>query len=173
MTTVTLPAAASRQAVVEAALVLLERMGLTPADLAAVPQARPPVPTFAEYVPVVSAAVSDGTRRAYGSYWNRVIEQWGSRRLDEPTPSEIRQLMAYVKTHVVARRNARGGRSAAEHLVAALRCLYRHAEDDGLISRGGQPGPEGGQAAPPAVHPPGRARHPAGGDQPGRRDHGR
>ena len=29
---------ASRQAVVEAALVLLERMGLTPADLAAVPQ---------------------------------------------------------------------------------------------------------------------------------------
>jgi hypothetical protein len=31
---------ASRQAVVEAALVLLERMGLTPADLAAVPQDR-------------------------------------------------------------------------------------------------------------------------------------
>ena len=31
---------ASRQAVVEAALVLLERMGLTPADLAAVPQTR-------------------------------------------------------------------------------------------------------------------------------------
>jgi len=29
---------------------------------------------------------------------------------------------------VVARRNARGGRSATEHLVAALRCLYRHAE---------------------------------------------
>ncbi len=27
--------------------------------------------------------------------------------------------MTYVKTHVVARRNARGGRSAAEHLVAA------------------------------------------------------
>ena len=26
--------------------------------------------------------------------------------------------MAYVKTHVVARRNARGGRSAEEHLVA-------------------------------------------------------
>ncbi len=58
---------ASRQAVVEAALVLLERMGLTPADLAAVPQDRKPVLTFAEYVPVVSAAVSAGTRRAYGS----------------------------------------------------------------------------------------------------------
>ena len=51
---------------------LLERMGLTPADLAAVPQHRKLMPTFAEYVPVVSAAVSAGTRRAYGSYWNRV-----------------------------------------------------------------------------------------------------
>ena len=118
---------------------LLERMGLTPADLAAVPQHRTPVPTFAEYVPVVSAAVSAGTRRAYGSYWNRVLEQWGDRRLDEPTPSEIRQLMAYVKTHVVARRNARGGRSAEEHLVAALRCLYRRAVDDGLIAEADNP----------------------------------
>ncbi len=97
---------ASQQAAVEAALVLLERMGLTPADLAAVPQPRTPVPTFADYVPVVAAAVSAGTRRAYGSYWNRVLDQWGDRRLDGPTPSEIRQLMAYVKTHVVARRNA-------------------------------------------------------------------
>src|ERR1017187_8951377 len=105
---------ASQQDVVEAALVLLERMGLTPADLAAIPQTRPEVPTFAEYVPVVSAAVSDGTRRASGSYWNRVLDQWGTRRLDEPTPSEIRQLMIYVKTHVVTRRNARGGRSAEE-----------------------------------------------------------
>src|SRR3984957_13800667 len=111
---------ASQQAVVEAALVLLERMGLSPADLTAVPQHRKPVPTFAEYVPVVSAAVTDGTRRAYGSYWNRIIDHWGERRLDEVAPSEIRQLMSYVKPHVVARRNARGGRSAAEHLVAAL-----------------------------------------------------
>ena len=77
---------ASQQAVVEA---VLERMGLSPADLTAVPQPRKQVPTFAEYVPVVSAAVSDGTRRAYGSYWNRIVEHWGSRRLDEPAPSEI------------------------------------------------------------------------------------
>ena len=114
---------ASQQAVVEAALVLLKRMGLTPADLTAVPQHRKPVPTFAGYVPVVSAAVSAGTRRAYGSYWNRALEHWGGRRLDEPTPSEIRQLMTYIKTHVVARLNGRGDRSAEEHLVAALRCL--------------------------------------------------
>ena len=140
--TATSPAAhpgTSQQAAVEAALLLLERMGLSAADLAAAPHARPAVPTFAEYVPVVSAAVTAGTRRAYGSYWNRVVEHWGGRRLDEPTPSEIRQLMAYVKTHVVARRNARGGRSAQEHLVAALRCLYRHAQDDGLIAEADNP----------------------------------
>jgi integrase/recombinase XerC len=97
---------ASQQAAVEAALLVLARMGLSPADLTVVPQERPAVPTFAEYVPVVSAAVTAGTRRPYGSYWNRVVEHWGGRRLDEPTPSEIRQLMAYVKAHVVARRNA-------------------------------------------------------------------
>ena len=129
--------ASSQQAAVEAALLLLERMGLSPADLAAAPKGQSLVPTFAGYVPVVSAAVSAGTRRAYGSYWNRVIEHWGQRRLDEITPAEIRQLMTHVKTHVVARRNARGGRSAAEHLIAALRCLYRHAENDGLIAEAG------------------------------------
>ena len=150
--------ATSQQAIVDAALLMLQQMGLSPADLVTAPRDRSPVPTFAEYVPVVSAAVTAGTRRAYGSYWNRVLEHWGERRLDEPTPSEIRQLMSYVKTHVVARRNARGGRSAAEHLVAALRCLYRHAEDDGLHHPRGEPGPEGGQAPPPAVHPPGRDR---------------
>jgi hypothetical protein len=77
--------AASQQAAVEAALVLLERMGLSPADLVAAPRDRAVVPTFAEYVPVVSAAVSAGTRRAYGSYWTGlsstgVTGAWTSRR---------------------------------------------------------------------------------------------
>ncbi len=53
-------------------------MGLSPADLVAVPRDRAVVPTFAKYVPVVSAAVSAGTRRAYGSYWNRIVEHWGA-----------------------------------------------------------------------------------------------
>src|SRR5271167_4223293 len=131
--------AAPGQAVVDAAMLLLERMGLTPADLLAAPAARPAAPTFAEYIPVVSALVSDGCRRAYGSYWNRVVEQWGSRSIDEPTPSEIRQLVQHVRANVVPRRNSRGGRSAAEHLIAALRCMYKHAEEDGLITRDENP----------------------------------
>jgi integrase len=68
-----------------------------------------------------------------------VVEQWGSRRIDEPTPSEIRQLVQHVRASVVPRRNSRGGRSAAEHLIAALRCLYKHAEEDGLIAPADNP----------------------------------
>ena len=132
-------AGAPGQAVAAAAMLVLERMGLTPADLLSAPAARPAAPTFAEYVPVVSALVTDGCRRAYGSYWNRVIEQWGGRGIDEPTPGEIRQLVKYVRANVVPRRNSRGGRSAAEHLIGALRCLYKHAEDNGLISPADNP----------------------------------
>ena len=139
MTTPHLTEPPSQKAVVGAALLMLRQMGLSPDYLMAASVSRPLAPNFADYVPVVSAAVSAGTRGAYGSYWNRILEHWGERRLDEIAPSEIRQLMSYVKTHVVARRNARGGRSATEHLVAALRCLYRHAEDDGLITAGENP----------------------------------
>jgi hypothetical protein len=171
VTTTPASPAASQQAAVDAALLILERMGLSPDDLAAAPRQRPAVPTFADYVPVVSATVTGGTRRAYGSYWNRVTDQWGARRLDEPTPSEIRQLVAYVKAHVVPRRNARGGRGAAENLIAALPVPARRGRR--ADRREGQPRPQGRQAPPPAVHPPGRGRHPAGGDQPGRRHHGR
>jgi integrase/recombinase XerC len=137
---ITVPAspAASQQAV-DAALLVLKSMGLSLEDLTAAPGLRPAVPTFAEYAPVVSAGVTDGTRRAYGSYWNRVTEKWGSRRLDQPTPSEIRQLAKEVRANAVPRRNARGGRSAAENLIAALRCLYKRAEDDGLIDERDNP----------------------------------
>lgn len=57
----------AQRAAVEAALLVLEKMGLSPADLTAAPRERREIPTFADYVPVVSAAVTAGTRRAYGS----------------------------------------------------------------------------------------------------------
>ena len=72
---------ASRQAVVEAALVLLERMGLTPADLAAAPPPCKQVPTFAEYVPVVSAA-----RQCRDPPGVRLVLEPGRRPLGWPPP---------------------------------------------------------------------------------------
>jgi site-specific recombinase XerC len=124
---------------VDAALLVLKSMGLSPADLTAAPASRPPVPTFAEYVPVVAATVTPGTLRAYRPYWKRTVEQWGERRLDEPTPSEVKQLVAYVKANAVPRRNSRGGTHAAENLISALRCLYNRAVDDGLIEEKDNP----------------------------------
>jgi hypothetical protein len=32
------------------------------------------------------------------------------------------------------RRNGRGGQSTGEHFIAALRCLYKHALSDRLVS---------------------------------------
>src|SRR6266511_827073 len=130
---------APTSAELDAARLLLARMGITPTDLLQAAPSRPPAPTFAEYIPIVSAAVGAGTRRAYGTYWNRILDQWGQRRLDEPTPSEVELLAEHVRTHVVARRNARGGRSAAEHVTAALRCLYNHAVADGYLAEADNP----------------------------------
>src|SRR5688500_14839892 len=129
-----LPTSGIGQADLDAARVLLDRLGITPDDLLRGATPRRPAPTFAEYVPIVSAVVSAGTRRVYGSYWNRILEHWAERRLDEPKPSDIQQLVEQVKGQRVVRRNGRGGRSAAEHLVAALRCLYNHAVADGYLS---------------------------------------
>ncbi|MEV6228010.1 hypothetical protein AB0L88_09065 [Saccharopolyspora shandongensis] len=108
-------------------------------DLVNTPSTRPLAPTFAEYIPKVADAVSPGTRRVYSSYWKRVEAQWGQRRLDEPTPLEIKQLAEKTRNQVVIRRNARGGRGAAEHLIAALRCLYNHAVADELINETDNP----------------------------------
>ena len=63
------------RAELDAALLLLSRMGITPSDLLAGATPRPAAPTFAEYIPVVSATVSDASRRAYGPYWKNVNEK--------------------------------------------------------------------------------------------------
>ena len=173
MTTTPTSPAASQQAAVDAALLVLKSMGLSLDDLTAAPRSRPPVPTFAEYVPVVSATVTAGTLRAYGSYWKRIVEQWGDRRLDEPTPSEVKQLVALRQGErgAAPQQPGRAQRRREPDLRAALPVPARRGRR--ADRREGQPRPQGGQAPPPAVHPPGRGRHPAGGDQPGRRHHGR
>lgn len=163
------PTVAPSTADLDAARLLLARMGLSARDLLDTAPTRPPVPTFAEYVPVVAAAVGNGTRRVYGSYWNRILDHWADRRLDDPTPSEIKQLVEHVKHNVVARRNARGGRSAGEHLVAALRCLYPPFRTRRPHQPRRQPRPQGRQAPTPALDPPCSRRHPARRDQPHRR----
>ncbi|MGH3326487.1 MAG: site-specific integrase [Streptomycetales bacterium] len=48
-------------------------------------------------------------------------------------------MVQQVAANVVIRRNGRGGRSASEHMIAALRCLYRRAVADGLLGEADNP----------------------------------
>lgn len=118
---------------IAAARPLLKKMGVDPADLMQDPAAAPEIPTFADYIPRVSRAVSAATRRLYTSYWNRVVDAWGPRLITEPSPLEISQFAEDIKVNVVHRCNARGGLAAAEHLIGALRCMYNHAVADGFL----------------------------------------
>jgi len=131
---------------VEAARVLLARMGMTPADLLeSTPapedpaQSRRPMPTVAAWIEVVTGLVSPGTARSYGSYWKKAAAAWGPRCLDQVAASEIRAEAEKAKATAVVRRNSRGGRNASENFVAAMRCLYRFAEQDGLIGERNNP----------------------------------
>jgi site-specific recombinase XerD len=114
-------------------------MGISPADRLQRAPPRRPTPTFAEYVPVVSKGVSDASRRAYASYRKKIVTGWSERRLDEPTPSEIKELAEHIRANVVVRRNARGGTSAVENFITALRCLYNQAIADGHIQAAAHP----------------------------------
>lgn len=123
----------------DAARLLLARLGVTPDQLLQPATGAATMPTIADYLNRVAEAVSPGTLRAYSPYWNRVISEWGSRRLNEPGALEVRQLAERTRGQALVRRNARGGRLAAEHMIAALRCMYRFAEADGLITERDNP----------------------------------
>ncbi len=111
---------------------LLDEFGVSAASLATKsPGCR--MPTLAEYVPRVSAAASPATRASYGPYWQRAIDHYGAHRLDEIAPSDILALQRHVVATVRPRRSARGGRHAGEHLIRAMRNLYKLAVRDELI----------------------------------------
>jgi integrase/recombinase XerC len=129
-----------RSAQLETLRSLLRQLDVTPEQLLTdSATASAAVPTFDEYVPRVAEAVSRGTHRVYSSYWQRICQHWGTRAITEPTPLEIKRFAEKIRGDVVVRRNARGGRSAAEHLIAAMRCVYRHAVMDGLIREADNP----------------------------------
>ncbi|MDX2972168.1 hypothetical protein, partial [Kribbella solani] len=130
MSTQTIPSDAD----LEAARLLLARLGVTAADLLAANSVPGNVPTFAEYIPRVAEAAPEGAAGVYKHYWNRILQHWPDRHLNEPTPSEIEHFAKTTKNNATVRRNSRGGNGAAEHLIAAFRCIYHHAENDGLIN---------------------------------------
>ncbi|MEV0431335.1 hypothetical protein [Micromonospora sp. NPDC050495] len=118
----------------------LAHLGLTPADLTAHPDTPGrTMPTVAEYVPRVAAAASPGTRRTYGTYWDRMAAVLGHLRLDEVTASDIEALMRQVTATARTRRTGRQGRHAGEHVIAAARAVYRRAIADGYLTAADSP----------------------------------
>lgn len=126
---------------VEAARLLLARMGVSPADLLAATPTAParPMPTVGAWIDTVTGMVSQGTARSYGSYWKKARAAWGERALDQVSASDIRAEAERAKATAVVRRNSRGGRNAAENFIAAMRCLYKHAQEDDLIDERNNP----------------------------------
>ncbi|MFC3965629.1 tyrosine-type recombinase/integrase [Nocardia jiangsuensis] len=116
------------------ALELIDRLGLTLDDLNNASRTPVQAPIFRDYIIHLRAALPATTTRAYDSYWRIVERRWGDRRLDEPTPPEITALVEEHRRAALRRSNSRDGHGAAMLLVAALRCLYRHAEQDRIIA---------------------------------------
>jgi integrase/recombinase XerC len=138
-----------RPEVLDAARTLLDQMGITAQDLLQAPGVRALVPTFGEYVPVVLGAIGPGAARTYGNYLRKVVDRWADRRLDQVTPTEIETLMRQLQADAVQRRNFRGGTGAGEHLIAALRCVYRRAVADRLMADADDPAKKVGKPRRP------------------------
>ncbi|WP_326557215.1 tyrosine-type recombinase/integrase [Micromonospora sp. NBC_01796] len=122
---------------VAAARQLLAHLGVTLADLQAEPG--PGLPTLAEYLPQVVAAAGPGTRRTYGTYWNRMAAVWGDRPLDAVAASDIEAMQRQAAATARSRRNSRSGRHAGELVIAAARAIYNRAIADELIDPAASP----------------------------------
>ncbi|WP_433678378.1 tyrosine-type recombinase/integrase [Nocardia sp. CA-119907] len=97
------------------------------------------MPTFAEYIAKLRTSLPTTTVKNYASYWRVIETAWATKRLDEPSSTEISELVQQHRSRAVVRSNSRDGRGAATHMVAAFRCIYKHAEADRLISPSDNP----------------------------------
>ncbi|WP_216912771.1 tyrosine-type recombinase/integrase [Nocardia noduli] len=123
-----------------AARTILAGLGIDAARLLDTPTPTRPVPTFAEYIPVVYEAMPDTpTRRHHMSYWTKLLAQWAQRRVDEPSASELSRFVHITKEQRRMRRSDRGGFGTELHCIYALQCLYQHAVDDKLIDAADNP----------------------------------
>lgn len=134
-------AVGSAHADVQALVQLMHAMNVEPEELLAA--ARPQnVPTFEEFMPLVRAAASPALQRSYKSYWGRVVECWGGRRLDEPTPREVGELFEHIRANALRRRTHVNGAGAVRTFYYALLRVYRLAIDEGVLSSRQDPMPK-------------------------------
>ena len=138
----------------DAAPALLESVRVEPADLLTSP-AKAQVPLIADDLPLVEK----GSPPEPGASTARTGPQWsgnGDTGRQRAHRLEISQLAEQVRAAAVQRKNARGGRGAAEHLIGALgACTDRSRRHP---DPGREPGRTGSEAAQAPQRPPGPAR---------------
>lgn len=150
---------------------LLDRLGLHPTDLHRLARTARGVPTFGEYLPHLETVVPAEALRTYRPYWTRLTDLWHDRPIDAPTSRDLDTLVDNVRRHAVTRRNTRNGRAAADHMIDALRCLYRTALDEGHLTPDTNPAADLHRTPRrPAPHP---HHRPTRRHQPHRRHHRR
>jgi integrase len=93
-----------------------------------------PIPTVEAYLQVVQRAAKKTTSDTYGTYWRLLVRELGDKRLDEVYATDLKALAKTARQSAVKRRNSRGGVSAEENCVGALRAFFRCAVDDGLLA---------------------------------------
>ncbi|GAA4553058.1 tyrosine-type recombinase/integrase [Amycolatopsis samaneae] len=119
--------------VVAAARLLLEQLGIPVADLLAAHTGRTPMPTIAEYLPAVRAASTTASTKTREPHWQLLAQEWGNRRINEPTLSELEALANQVQERSQTRPNSRGGHGAKSNFVDTAKHFYRHAVLDRKI----------------------------------------
>lgn len=134
----------ARWAELDAARLLLDRMGITPADLLTTLRIRATVPTFAQYVPRVRDAVGDGTRRVYGSYWNRVIDR------DDRVGCRVLYLSCEISTSVASSNVLPPRYSTTSAISYRSSGSSRRARPSTVKRRVAAPGPMSASARPAA-----------------------
>lgn len=118
-----------------AARLVLESLGVSPADLQVSDDATTEkvAPTFREYVPRFASGVPESSRQLWIHYWRVLVEEWGDRRVDEPSYTELVELAIKVEERAKTRKGSRGGHGARSNFIDAVKCLYRHAVDDDYV----------------------------------------
>lgn len=129
---------AAKQDVLTSIVTLLRANDLTVDDLtAAMTGDRPAALTVAEFLPTVKAVTKKGSVGTYGTYWNLLVAELGDKALDAVVTSDLSKVAAKARANArrrSERRGYRGGQSAEENCVAAMRRFFKVAVDDRLVT---------------------------------------
>ncbi|MFJ8961528.1 tyrosine-type recombinase/integrase [Lentzea sp. NPDC102401] len=124
----------STSADVQAVIQLMHHLKVEPEELLAATRPHNMV-TFEQFMPLVlDPRTGQPTARHQKSYCNRIVSSWGSRRLDEPTVREVRDLIEHFRSTAARRRDHTDGSGAALNAYNALNSVYLFAMQEGVLS---------------------------------------